>query len=128
MEEQKKQEISPWPWDMANVYTKEGETCHDLLIKDISGKTVTRIILIGSDEHKVADIACLIQSAPELRSALEDLVRRQCEICKAEMHVACEKNMLPCQIGETCGRGLDDARKAIAKSYWKKEQKTDEND
>ena len=72
--------------------------------------------------------AALFRTAPDLRTALEDLVRRQCELCKAEMHVACEKNMLPCQIGEMCGRGLDDARKAIAKSYWKKEQKTDEND
>ena len=123
MEEQKKQEITPWPW---YAFSHDYSDCLDEWNTEFGVSSAVNkrglSLMCGADsEEEMMANATVMAAAPELRAALEDLVRRQCELCKAEMHVACEKNMLPCQISETCGRGLDDARKAIEKSYWTKE-------
>ena len=72
--------------------------------------------------------AALFRSAPALLAALEDIVKNACRMCESELKVAMHGTKKPCEDGRPCPRGMDDARKAIAKSYWKKEQKTDEND
>lgn len=129
MGEQKKQEISPWPWSWAlsrnvtghpkNLNADDGDDVFCILDRD--GFIASEIVSHWEQSVAEHDIS-IMASAPELRAALEVIVRNACRMCESELKVSMHGAKKPCEDGRPCPRGMDDAKKAIAKSYWKKDK------
>lgn len=123
MEEQKKQEITPWPW---YAYAHDYRDCLDEWYTEfgvssaVNKRGVCAMLGADSDEEMMAN-ATVMAAAPELRAALEDIVRNACRMCESELKVSMHGAKKPCEDGRPCPRGMDDAKKAIAKSYGTKE-------
>lgn len=125
MEDKSKTGISPWPW-YAVKGTEFKWICGEWrqamrhYIEDDEGFRIAKLSRTDSDDG--GRNANVMAAAPELRAALEDIVKNACRMCETELKVAMHGTKKPCEDGRPCPRGMDDAKKAIAKALGKEEK------